>query len=519
MKPLALLFFGIVSAICACATSPLLVLENRLIASPAEPYSRAPQLARSPGGAVALVWAETAPDSAAQIRLSWFNAQNNSWSAAVTVATGKNIVSNADNTPQAAVSRSGEIAVLWYEAEPASQNAADNAHGSEPSSLAMVSFSKNRGQTWSAPTRLTQESRSQEFASLAALSDERFLAVWLDGRQSEPGAKSDLAHPPSQALYGREIGTASRTTADVLLDGRVCDCCPTGLVSFEDGTALAVYRDRGDDEIRDIASVSYHDNRWSSPVPLSHDGWKIAGCPVNGPALASSGPHVCVAWFSAPTGQPQVLASTSTSAGSPFLMPLRIDDRAALGKTAVAVLGDGTSFVCWIETAGADAVVMLRRIDAQGDRSVPVRLATLTGSAKRGIPRLALLRNAAGGAAELLLAHTTAEAGINHVTTRLLIVQPPEPDRNPCATCPPSVTRGYAMRGRVESVTQKTGEAWVKINRVPGVMKAASVQFRFAAEDGAALVQGAEIFGRIEKRDDVWWLFSVQSVSSPRKSP
>ena len=52
---------------------------------------------------------------------------------------------------------------------------------------------------------------------------------------------------------------------------------------------VPVYRDRTEAEIRDIAIVRLVDGIWSDPALVSADGWEIAGCPVNGPAIDSAG--------------------------------------------------------------------------------------------------------------------------------------------------------------------------------------------------------------------------------------
>ena len=44
--------------------------------------------------------------------------------------------------------------------------------------------------------------------------------------------------------------------AEVQIDKRVCECCQTSATATPDGL-LVVYRDRSQDEIRDIALVRY----------------------------------------------------------------------------------------------------------------------------------------------------------------------------------------------------------------------------------------------------------------------
>src|SRR5690606_40682603 len=60
-----------------------------------------------------------------------------------------------------------------------------------------------------------------------------------------------------------------------------------------------LYRDRTVDEIRDIHVARLEDGAWRTLPAVHADNWKIAGCPVNGPAIAATGNDAVVAWFSA----------------------------------------------------------------------------------------------------------------------------------------------------------------------------------------------------------------------------
>ena len=64
------------------------------------------------------------------------------------------------------------------------------------------------------------------------------------------------------------------------VDGRVCDCCQTALVRTPRGL-LTAFRDRSEDEVRDIAVARFENGTWSASQVVAPDGWKIDGCPVN----------------------------------------------------------------------------------------------------------------------------------------------------------------------------------------------------------------------------------------------
>ena len=85
-------------------------------------------------------------------------------------------------------------------------------------------------------------------------------------------------------------GTVSQ---EQVIDDSVCDCCRTDIAIASSGR-IAVYRDRTEQEIRDIYITRRIEGAWQTGVPISDDGWEIAGCPVNGPAIVAQGDLVAV---------------------------------------------------------------------------------------------------------------------------------------------------------------------------------------------------------------------------------
>ena len=60
----------------------------------------------------------------------------------------------------------------------------------------------------------------------------------------------------------------------MLVDDRVCDCCQTAAALTSDGPVV-VYRDRTEDEIRDIHISRLIDGAWTESRAVSDDGWYI----------------------------------------------------------------------------------------------------------------------------------------------------------------------------------------------------------------------------------------------------
>jgi hypothetical protein len=142
------------------------------------------------------------------------------------------------------------------------------------------------------------------------------------------------------------------------------------------------------------------------------DNWKIAACPVNGPALAASGRSVAMTWFTAKGDQGQAYLAFSDDAGATFGNPIRIDDGGTLGRVDVELLPDGAALATWIEFADQRAQFRARRIERNGTRSAPITIAGLAGNRSSGYPRAAIHNG------EVVFAWTeSAEGGALQVRT------------------------------------------------------------------------------------------------------
>src|SRR5688500_13916239 len=172
------------------------------------------------------------------------------------------------------------------------------------------------------------------------------------------------------------------------IDLRVCECCPTAAAVTADGPIVA-YRDRSDGEIRDIYVSRLTSGKWSEPVPVHRDNWKIAACPVNGPALSANGRHVAIAWFTAQGDEGHVFAAFSSDAGRTFGTPIRLDEVGALGRVDVTLMDDGAAVATWIEFANGKAEFRMRRVTTTGDRSPATPISAMASSRASGYPRMA----------------------------------------------------------------------------------------------------------------------------------
>jgi hypothetical protein len=344
--------------------------------SPAGPGSAEPNLAVGQNGRVYLTWLEPR-DSAFSLRISSFD--GSAWSAPTTIRSGRDFFVNWADFPSVAVSLDGRLAVHWLQRTGQSTY----AYG------VRMAQSRDGGLTWSAPIRPHSDSSNTEHGFVALWPEQggAIGAAWLDGRKF-----NKEGHNPSNEMtvMSATVDRSGRTSSEVLLDPRACDCCQTSAAMTSRGPIIA-YRDRSADEIRDIVVVRRVNGKWTAPATVHPDNWKIAACPVNGPAVSARGNRVALAWFTAANDSARVKLAFSTDAGARFRAPIRIDEGAPAGRVDVELLADGGALVTWIERTGGDiAAVRLQRVHADGKTGAPLTIAASTAARASGFPRMAI---------------------------------------------------------------------------------------------------------------------------------
>jgi hypothetical protein len=161
---------------------------------------------------------------------------------------------------------------------------------------------------------------SHSFQSLAVGPDGTIYVAWLDGRdKSEAHAGHHDMEGTSSIYLTRSTDGGQTFERNVRVTGNVCPCCRVTIGFIGDKLVLG-WRLVEAGDIRDIyiASSSDKGQTWSKPMVVARDGWKINGCPHVGPAVASLGSRLYVAWFTEGGGDPAVNLAFSEDGGRTF---------------------------------------------------------------------------------------------------------------------------------------------------------------------------------------------------------
>ncbi len=290
-----------------------------MLSPPVGANSSLSRLVTDANGDVYLSWVSQQDEMST---LSWSKLVDDAWQAPQVIARGDDWFVNWADFPSLVVNEDS-MAAHWLRM---------SARGSYDYDV-IAAFYDPESQSWGEPVTVNKDGVHAEhgFVSMLPMSEGRTFIAWLDGRNTRMGeaeAEAEAGHE------GHDMGGAMTLRAGIFdpdgkslqeweLDGRTCDCCQTGAALTASGPVV-VYRDRSEEEIRDIYITRWVAGQWSEPAAVYHDDWKIAGCPVNGPAVAARENRVVVAWFSARDDSPEVKLALSTDGGATFSEPVMV---------------------------------------------------------------------------------------------------------------------------------------------------------------------------------------------------
>ena len=343
--------------------------------APAGSASTEPQLSVSNRGPL-LSWIEQ-DDDKTTLKFSERNATG--WSQPQTVASGTDWFATDADTPAVIRLSNGALAANWM------QSSSDEF---EASNLRLT-YSTDDGRTWSRSFLPHHDGTTTQhgFATLFEMPGQGLGLVWLDGRQTVSNRESG---PMSIRFASYDAQWKQR--ADESIDAKVCECCTTSVAITSDGIITA-FRNRTDDEIRDIYVSRLDGGKWTEGKAVHDDGWKIAACPVNGPVVSASGRDVAIAWFTSRGDQGQAFTAFSSDAGRTWSAPVRLDDAGSLGHVDIETLDDGSAVATWVEFVNGRNQLRARRVERSGMKSPAIVIAGESGGRVSGVPRLARLGN------------------------------------------------------------------------------------------------------------------------------
>jgi len=343
------------------------------LASPADSLSAEPYLFTDKNGVVYLSWITK---EAEKSTLNFSVLKDGKWSEPSVIASGNDWFVNWADYPLIASDGDNNLISHFLEKSEKGTYTYD----------VKITTSSDQGRSWRAPVILHDDGKKAEhgFVSIVPYGENYFIS-WLDGRNTaaEGGDGHNEGHHGQMTIRGAIVDKTGKKSNEWELDNRVCDCCQTSAAITINGPIVA-YRDRSDKEIRDMSLVRFVNGQWTQPKTIFADNWKIDGCPVNGPQIATEGNNLAVAWFSSPEKNAQVNVVFSNDGGETFSKPVRVDDGNAVGRVDVIMWDYQSAMVSWMEGAVIKAV----RVYEDGRKDTSVIIASSSESRSSGFPQM-----------------------------------------------------------------------------------------------------------------------------------
>jgi hypothetical protein len=211
--------------------------------SPAQPESTVPFLFTYQDSIVYFSWIEKKDDESIFKLASLVGGR---WTNPVTIASGKSWFVNWADYPMMARNENTFIAHFL-----------DRSADGKFTYDVKFTTSNSTDTTWAKPKILHDDGKQAEhgFVSLVPYGD-KFFVTWLDGRNTvlEGMENRDHDHHGEMSLRAAILDSNGNKLNEWELDKRTCDCCQTTAAITENGPVV-IYRDRSEEEIRDMSIV------------------------------------------------------------------------------------------------------------------------------------------------------------------------------------------------------------------------------------------------------------------------
>ena len=250
--------------------------------------------------------------------------------------------------------------------------------------------STDQGLKWSNPLKLHSDNTKTEHGFVSTINTKNgFLSTYLDGRQNEL-SNHDKSIRPQMTLRGTSYNIDGNILEDLLIDDRVCDCCQTDLAITENGESIVVYRDRSENEVRDIYYSYKKDSVWSKPLNIYNDNWEIPGCPVNGPAISTYKNNSAVVWYTFSKNKNQIKVVFTDNINNGFQQPILVEANDPIGRVDIELLNPNNAIISFIDIIDDKAYIKLQMIAKDGSQNKLLLIDESSQNRSSGFPVITL---------------------------------------------------------------------------------------------------------------------------------
>tara|TARA_B110000305_G_scaffold153766_1_gene170411 strand:- start:583 stop:1824 length:1242 start_codon:yes stop_codon:yes gene_type:complete len=256
-----------------------------------------------------------------------------------------------------------------------------------------VMNSSDDGANWDKPLKLHTDNTKTEHGFVSTINfNNDFLSTYLDGRQNE-FAKYDKGIKPQMTLRATSYNIDGEILMDKLIDDRVCDCCQTDLGITQNNIPITVYRDRSENETRDIYYSFFKDFDWSTPAVVNNDKWIISGCPVNGPAISTFKNSSSVVWYTEEEGDSKLKIAFSKDITNGFDESILINANDPLGRVDIEMISETSSLISYMDIVNGKAYIKVQKINSMTGNNKFIIIEEISNTRASGFPKINIIDN------------------------------------------------------------------------------------------------------------------------------
>ncbi|GAB5408820.1 MAG: hypothetical protein BalsKO_11850 [Balneolaceae bacterium] len=348
--------------------------QLELIENPTGNESSLPRLFTDNTGEIFMSWVEQDEEMAS---LFYSKFQGDSWSEPYLINQSNEWFVNWADFPTIIAQDGNPMAVHWLKKIP----------GNTYSYNVEVASFKNGKLSEPKVPHSDGTATEHGFVSMTSISDSSFYLIWLDGRNMVGGHGDYGDLNSAMTLRGAELSLEGKVLSEAELDASVCECCNTSLAKTKSGL-IAAYRNRTENEIRDIYVSKSLNGVWQNPEPIFSDNWGIAACPVNGPSIDVFDETVSVGWFTGANDEPAIKLSFSLDEGDSFLPPIIIDSTTALGRVDIIANNKNSTWISWMNRNDEQGQLNLKLISIKGEILEEYVITEMSPSRSSGFPQI-----------------------------------------------------------------------------------------------------------------------------------
>lgn len=271
----------------------------------------------------------------------------------------ENIAARAENRPKIQLDDDGNIYISW------TQSLKKRYTGN-------IRFSRSLdgGKSFSSPVTINddQQKISHRFDALAVTSDGQVFISWLDKRDAEVAKQKQQAYLGGALYYAYSSDQGKTFSKNLKLSDNSCVCCRIAMSVDNNKLPVIAWRDIYGDNIRDHSLITF-----SSPLQaevkqrLSHEQWKIDGCPHHGPSIdLDSSNNVHASWFNDIDGPHVLFYANNHSSDRVFTKPMGFGDANKQSSHPYIINLKQHVYLVWKEYDGVKTQIMLKRSTDNG---------------------------------------------------------------------------------------------------------------------------------------------------------